>query len=68
MAIYGQMAEVYGNFMNYEALVQNDMFDGERMNIHDEESWSQPSVVTDGLEAIIEAKMHRDEHFKIYFN
>lgn len=57
MAIYGQMAEVSVNFMN-EALVQNDMFVGERMNIHDEECWSQPSVVTDGLEAIIEAKMH----------
>lgn len=58
MAIYGQMAEVYGNFMNEEALVQNDMFDGEWMNIHDKESWSQPSVVTDGLKARIEAKMH----------
>lgn len=57
MAIYGQMAEVSVNFMN-EALVQNDMFVGERMNIHDEECWSHPSVVTDGLEAIIEAKMH----------
>lgn len=49
--------------MNEEALVQNYMFDGEWINIHDKESWSQPSVVTDGLKARIEAKMH----FKIYF-